>query len=114
MRSDSSGNWNWDTHIRDIKEEDFYHGISVQSYGNSNTIYEIGLVDGKWMFRATHKIIDRSESKLDCKLEKFPYCPFIHPVNTDERHPNRWAETHYSIKANLILIREEKLKELGI
>ena len=42
------GDWNHDIYIRDIEEEDFYNGITVQSYGNTNCIYELRFIDNKW------------------------------------------------------------------
>jgi hypothetical protein len=117
---DKLGNWNWDIHIRYISEEDYYSGLMVQSYGNYKTIYEIDYFFDRWMFRATHSIIDREPHKLDSQIEKYPSGKppdknignGWHTIDDDGNF--RWSETIYSRRCNLQLTREEKLNQLGI
>ena len=106
---DGRGNWNWDIHIRDIKEEDYYNGIMVQSFGNSSTIYRLNFLDGKWMYLATHQILERYEGDLKVKVIKSENRTqgFV----TDDIE---WSETIYSKSVNIIYIRQEKLKLLDI
>jgi hypothetical protein len=61
------------------------------------------------MYRCTHKILNRYKNKLDCKLEKQP----SRWIGVKD-YKFRWSETIYSRMANINLIREEKLNQLGI
>lgn len=113
MNSDERKNWNWDIHIRDIHPQDYYDGLMVQSFGNSECIYEIRLINNRWSYTAKWLIIDREQFKLNSKLEK---CN-PHTWGTSYWHPiqkEKFSETIYSKSCNISLIREEKLLQLGI
>lgn len=111
---DKKGDWNHDIHIRDIKEEDFYDGITVQSYGNTNCIYELRFIDNKWCYKPIAHIENRFNNageyslipgKLDSILKK---CDGSFSLQKKEQ----WSETHYSILLNKIIRRDKLLNDL--
>jgi hypothetical protein len=111
-RPDHTGNFNCDILIKHIEPEDFYDGIYVQSFGNSDTIYQIRFIDNEWKYRATHRIEERITGYLNSKLinlELESFKPIIkYPTQT------KWYETYYSRKADPQISRNKKLEELGI
>ena len=108
------GNWNHDIFIRDLKKEDLYDGITVQSYGNTNRIYELKCWDNIWHYRPISHIEDRLYGKLDSKLtEKVEWNdPYLRLGWIPQQGNEQWSETFYSIKMNKIHKRDNILNEL--
>lgn len=102
---DKSGNWNHDITIRTLDESDLYDGITVQSFGNSDCIYELRKISGKWMYRPIARINNRY---------RLPYIEKMGPGPWYQTGTSKWSETVCSISINPVIIREEKLKILGI
>jgi hypothetical protein len=99
------GDWNHDIHIRDIEREDFYNGITVQSYGNTNCIYELRFMDKKWFYKAIANIEDRKYGKLDSIL-------VTNNGSWQSSQKEQWSETFYSIKFNKMIRRDKLLNDL--
>lgn len=114
--ANNKGDWNWDIHIRDIKEEDFYDGLMVQSYGNSETIYEVFSTEDevgkkKWFSIPRWVINYRRVGYLQSDLRQFnPF--YFDYLNHQVNDSTKWSETFYSIKVNKILQRDIILDEI--
>ena len=102
---DSKGDWNHDIHIRDIEEEDFYNGITVQSYGNTECIYELRFINKKWFYKPIANIKNRIYGKLDSEM-------LTYNGSWQSFQKEQWSETFYSIKFNKTIRRDKLLNEL--
>jgi hypothetical protein len=106
---DSKGDWNHDIHIRDIEEEDFYNGITVQSYGNTECIYELRFINKNWFYKPIANIKNRIYGKLDSEM--LTYNGSWHRFER-KFQKEQWSETHYSILLNKMIRRDKLLNEL--
>lgn len=108
-----NGNWNWDILIREVTEADWYDGITVQSFGNSECIYEIRKIGGKWSYHPIGWIENRfrDDSEITVTIRPDPYSLGGWMTVTSD---TRWCETTYSVQMNQVEIRNKKLETLGI
>lgn len=104
-----NGNWNWDIMIREVTETDFYDRITVQSFGNSECIYEIQRIGGKWLYRPIGWIQDRYRNNSEVTRNHSGPGGWM-VIQSD----TRWCETTYSVQINPVEIRNKKLEILGI
>jgi hypothetical protein len=109
---DRLGNYNWDINIRNLDSSDLYDGMYVQSFGNTERIYQLRNLKGTWYYRTTHRIVDRSFRKKDSKIEKSVsgWIQFL----SSTYDLVKWSETVYSRKADPQHDRMVKLESLGI
>ena len=99
-----SHNYNSSTTLEELSHSDLYDGIIIQSFGNTNCVYELNFIDGDIYYI----IVARRENKNQ------PFVRVLSNVTSHITRDNKWCITTNSINFDKITQRNYKLIELGL
>lgn len=94
-------NFNENITLRVLTEDDFYHGLLLQAFGNRDTIYRILIKDGQFFYTPVLKIFNGKYEEV---------IPGLHEYTRGVSNLQNWCETIWTSPLN----REKKLNQLGI